>query len=207
MRDILVVDVETTGLDQYKNAIVSIGGIVIPKDTKDTIYHFYNEARVWPGAKINDRALEVNGCTREDITSSSIRLTQREMLENLVDFAHLSGDMTIWGHNARFDCEFINTSLQREGIDFGFGHRTLDQHTIAYVRHIDAGLEIPLKDKRSNLGEDPISDFVGIPPEPKPHNALNGAKWEAEAIHRMLYGENFQFEFKKHPVPDYLKRN
>lgn len=207
MRDILVIDVETTGLDRYRNSIVSIGGIIIPKTPRDTIYHFYNEARIWSEAEIDDRALEINGFTKDEITNSPIKFPQQQMLENLVHFAHLSGDMTIWGHNARFDCEFINTSLQREGIDFSFGHRTLDQHTLAYVRHIDAGLEIPLKDKRSNLGEDPISEFVGIPSEPKPHNALNGAKWEAEAIHRMLYGENFQFEFKKHPVPDYLKRN
>jgi hypothetical protein len=37
--------------------------------------------------------------------------------------------------------------------------------------------------------------------------ALNGAKWEAEMIHRLLYGTNFHHDFKKHPIPNYLKQD
>jgi len=203
----LVVDVETTGIDENKNSIVSVGGVIIPKIEEDTIKYLYNEARVWPGAEISDRTLEVNGFTREAITSDQTKLTQREMLEQLVEFADMSEDITIWGHNPRFDVNFINASLKREGLDFRFSYHTLDQHTLACVRHLDNQQQIPLKDKKSILDGDAIMTYVGIPQEPTPHNALNGAKWEAEAIYRMLYGKNFHPDFKKFPVPNYLKRN
>jgi len=207
MQDMLVIDVETTGVDPIKNSIISIGGIIVPKDLDSTILNFYNEAIIWPGAEISDTALEYNGATREEITHSLVRLTQREMLENLIHFVNHSEDQTVWGYNPRFDVDFLNASLEREGFDFRFSYHTLDQHTLVYAHLLQRGIIPPLKNKKSALNGDTISEYVGIPPEPKPHNALNGAKWEAEAIYRLIYGEKFHPTFKGCPLPDYLKRN
>jgi len=44
-------------------------------------------------------------------------------------------------------------------------------------------------------------EYVGIPAEPKPHNALRGAKWEAEVFMRLLYNKNLFPEFKEFEIP------
>lgn len=44
----------------------------------------------------------------------------------------------------------------------------------------------------------------GLPNEPIPHNALTGAKMEAEAFSRFIYGKSFFKEFENYPVPHYL---
>ena len=44
-------------------------------------------------------------------------------------------------------------------------------------------------------------EYVGIPVEPHPHNALNGAKQSTEAISRLLYDKKLLPEFDKYPIP------
>lgn len=205
LNDILIVDVETTGVNANEHSILSIGAVIIPKNSRDIIYNLYNEANVWPGAEITEQALQINNFKRDEIINNQIKLNQKEMLEQLIEFSNLSNDITIWGHNPKFDVDFINTSFKRENIDFKFSYHTLDLHTIAYIKHIENKQKILLKNKSSSLNGDEIMKYVGIPAEPNPHNALNGAKWEAEAIHRLLYGANFHPDFKKYSIPTYLK--
>lgn len=47
-------------------------------------------------------------------------------------------------------------------------------------------MEIPMKNGLSSLSMDSVLGLAGLEPEPKPHNALTGAKLEAEAIRRIL---------------------
>jgi hypothetical protein len=56
----------------------------------------------------------------------------------------------------------------------------------------------------TRLSADTTLKYVGIPPEPKPHHALNGAKYEAEAFSRLIYGKNLLHEFAQFAVPEYL---
>ena len=48
--------------------------------------------------------------------------------------------------------------------------------------------------------------YVGLPPEPKPHHALTGAKVEAEALSRLLFGKILLKEFAHYEIPKYLKK-
>jgi hypothetical protein len=48
-------------------------------------------------------------------------------------------------------------------------------------------------------------NYVGLPSEPKPHRAINGARFEAEALSRLLFGRVMFDEFYNHAIPDYLK--
>ncbi len=57
-----------------------------------------------------------------------------------------------------------------------------------------------MKDGKSLLDSDAVMTYVGIPTEPKPHIALNGALWEAEAISRLLYQKNLLSQFEQYPI-------
>ena len=47
-------------------------------------------------------------------------------------------------------------------------------------------------------------NYVGIPDEPEPHNALTGALSHAEVISRLLYSKSLLPEFTNFPVPNTL---
>ncbi|GIU68698.1 MAG: hypothetical protein KatS3mg001_548 [Candidatus Pacearchaeota archaeon] len=51
---------------------------------------------------------------------------------------------------------------------------------------------------------DEILKYVGLSSEPKPHNALMGAKLSSEAFSRIIYGKNLLKEFEEYSLPFYL---
>ena len=80
----------------------------------------------------------------------------------------------------------------------------MDKKHFCYFHHLKRGVVPPTKENRTALNLDKIANYVGLPDESKPHHALNGAKLEAEAFSRFIYGKPLFEEFKRFPVPDYL---
>jgi len=62
------------------------------------------------------------------------------------------------------------------------------------------------KDGFSDLNSDFIMNYVGLPSEPKPHRAINGARYEAEALSRLIYGRGLFEEFEGYAIPTYLQK-
>ncbi len=52
----------------------------------------------------------------------------------------------------------------------------------------------------SALNLDAVLRYVGIPDEPKPHNALTGALVETEAFGRFFYNKPLLPEFATYPL-------
>ena len=195
----LVIDVETTGLDPKRHSIVSIGAV----DLLSPERQFYGECKIWDGAEIVQEALEVNGFSIEEVTRDDKKPLSLLMYEfkRWIDEAQ---ELTLAGQNPAFDRDFLNDSFHRANIDFKFAARNVDLHSVAYADHIKRGITIPIKNKHSDLSLDAIAKYTGLREEPKPHNALTGAKFEAEAFSRILYGKKLLPEFEALEIPDYL---
>lgn len=194
----IVLDIEASGTDYQKHSIVSIGALDFdhPND------QFYDECRVWDGAHIDPEALEVNGFTEEEITDSR-RKTEGEAVAAFFAWAKDKRDWTILGQNPSFDREFVRAAAARAHLDFSLAYRTIDTHTLAYMHMVKHGITPPFdKGKhRTSLNLDTVLNYVGIPEEPKPHNALTGALSHAEVASRLLYGKNLLAEFEMYPIP------
>jgi DNA polymerase III epsilon subunit-like protein len=108
------------------------------------------------------------------------------------------------GSNPSFDRDFIKNALQRNEIEFNLGYHTVDIHTMGYCKHLKSNKTIPVDDAISSLKTSDILEFVGLPREPEPHNALTGAKMVAEAFSRFIYKKNLLDEYKEYEIPDYL---
>ncbi len=186
----IVVDVETTGLNPEKHSIVSIGAL----DFLNPKNQFYQECRIWEGAEISQEALQINGFSEKQIKDKNKQSLQ-ETIKNFAEWLKNIDDKTIAGENPSFDRDFLISSATRYKIDLGIGKRIVDLHSISYSYHLKKGFHIPLKDKKSDLNLDKTLAFVGLPIEPKPHNALNGAKMEAEALSRIIYGKSLLPDF------------
>lgn len=197
----IVLDIETTGLDPEVHGIVSIGAI----DMNEPDQYFYEECRIREGEKIDENALDVNGFTLDECRDKNKQST-RDLLQHFEAWLDSRSIKMIGGlHVASFDVPFLNKKSTQVGLRMRLHKRSIDLHSIAYAKMQSLGKVVPMTDGWSVMDTDFIHPFCGIPKESKPHNALNGAKWEAESIYRLMNGKSLLKEFSRHPVPEYLK--
>ncbi len=198
----IVIDVETTGLDPQRNSIVSVGAV----DFSNPTNQFYLENRISDGAEVVEAALKVNGFTLEGVIDLH-KPSLEGAIKRFLAWARLIHDQTLAGENPSFDRSFVQAAILRYGLKYTFGHRVVDLHSISYAHVTGCGEAIPLRNNRTNIDTNWILGYVGIGPEPKPHNALTGAKMEAEAFSRLIHGRVLLDEFSHLSVPSYLKRS
>lgn len=191
----IVADVEATGLDPHKHSILSIGAV----DFLHPERQFYGECRMWEGARIMSDALDVNGFTKEECEDPK-KHSLGELMENFLHWVEQCEDKTLAGQSPSFDRDFLNNSFSRASIGWHFSFRTLDLNSMAYMDMVRRGFPVQHKNDRADLSLDTILEYVGLPKEPRPHHGLNGAKYEAEAFSRLLYGKNLLPEFAQFPI-------
>jgi DNA polymerase III epsilon subunit-like protein len=195
----LIVDCEMSGLEPTLHSIVSVGAV----DLEQPQRQLYEECHVWDGAKIEDEALEVNGFTREQVTDPS-KQSEGDLVHKLIAFAEGMADTTFGGQNVYMDSFFLQAAAKRAGhTAWPFAHRIIDTHTLAWMHMHKRGLTPPLDAEKhhSALNLDAVMQYCGIPEEPKPHNALTGAKAHAEVISRLLNDKKLLPEFDQFPIP------
>jgi len=195
----IILDIEATGVDEIKHSILSVGAL----DFDNPSNQFYEECRVWDGAHIDDEALAVNGFTHEQALDAN-KQTDLELIKHFIEWSKSVKDRTFAGQNPSFDRDFLHRAADRYHLEWPFAYRTIDQHSVCFTHMIKRGVVPPILNNRSDLNSDKIMQYVGIPAEPHPHNALSGAKVAAEALSRLLYSKNLLPEFKDFPVPPSL---
>lgn len=196
----IVVDIETTGLDPEKSCIISIGAVSFeyPDET------FYAECRVREDAFIDDESLTVNGFTREHITNI-YKQTPEEMIKKFVEWAQKFENRTIAGQNPGIlDFPVIRNEIKRAGIDTSFGYRTIDLHSVVYARMLQIFGKVDLNNSLSKIGLTETLKFVGIDDQRAFHNALEDAMLEAECFSRLIKGVSLFPSYSQFPIPDYL---
>lgn len=191
----IVADIEATGLDPHKHSILSIGAVELEHPERE----FYGECRMWDGASIMSDALAVNGFTEEECRDPK-KHSLEELMQDFLHWIEQCNDKTLAGQNPSFDRDFLNDSFARAHIGWHFSYRTLDLNSMVYMDATRRGIPIPRKNDRADFTLDGILEYLGLPPEPKPHIGINGAKYEAEAFSRLLYGKNLLPEFENFSI-------
>lgn len=194
----IVIDVETSGVDANKNSILSLGALDFDNPTNQ----FYDECRAWDGAHIEEEALKVNGFSREEATDKD-KKTETELIKAFVAWAQDCRGWNFVGQNVSFDRDFVRAACYRAGIEFPFPHRTIDTHSLAYMHIVTRGNTPPfnIEHHRSDMNLDYILTYTGIPSEPKPHNAMTGALCHAEVASRLLYSKKLLPDFELYEIP------
>jgi len=196
----IVVDIEATGLDPFRHSIISIGAL----DFNDPENQFYGECRMWDGSAIDQESLGVIGLSEAEVSDPN-KKSLEELIKDFIAWMKAIDERTLAGGNPSFDRDFLSESAKRYNIDWKFGYRLVDLHSLGFAHHLRRGLEPPKKEGRTHLSVDRILNYTGLPSEPKPHNGLVGAKMEAEAFSRLIYGKSLLKEYAHFPVSDYLK--
>lgn len=172
-----VVDVETTSLDEQRGSLVSIGAV-----HPLTGASFYGQCRVRPDALIESDAMAVN---MADWLEDPRLPTEGELVEKFARWAELRGVRLIGGKNPTFDVRWLFAAHKRAGSPnkLSFTHRTLDLHSLALAWAL---VYRPVALTAEGFKTDDVYRLLGLPEEPRPHNALTGARMETEAFKVIL---------------------
>ena len=193
----IVVDLETTGLDAQKNSIASIGAV----DFLDPSNVFYVECRIEEGAIISEESLKITGFTPESLRDKR-RPSVKTVTQDFFWWCKKATARVLSGENPWLDASFLRKSSATYAIEWPFGHRLVDLHSICYAHYLSWGLPIPYERQGDGLGLDQIIEYLGIKADRKLHNALADAKLEAEAFSRIIYGRPLFKEYTQYPIPD-----
>jgi len=197
MNRIVIVDLETTGLSPRHCGILEIGAVVLDAETLVPAADGFFRPVLWERGQLWEYGAEkVHGILKEEAMLPS-RVEPMQALQDLLlwlDQQAGEGRWTMAGMNPHFDRGFLQEVANRAATTQGFAglqgmfrarisHRMIDMHSLATPLAVGKGVPI------GPLYTDGIYEMLGMDPEPKPHEALRGAKWEAVAISRMLRGE------------------
>lgn len=193
----IVLDVETSGVDPERHSILSLGALDLDEPTNQ----FYDECRVWEGGLISKEALKINGFTQEQATDTNTK-TESELIEAFIAWAmDRPKDRTLAAQNVAFDKAFVEIACRRAGVEFPFAHRTIDIHTLTWAHMRFTGAEVPTENHHSAINLTTALAYCGLPEEVKPHNALTGAIAHAEIISRIAYGKKLLPEYSDYDIP------
>lgn len=194
----IVIDIEASGTNYEKHSIVSLGALDFDNPTN----RFYEECRMWEGARIMEDSLAITGFTEAEVKDAQ-KLSEGEVVRRFFEWSQHMGDRTLAGQNVSFDRDFLKAAADRENLPWDFAHRTIDTHSLAWMHMVKRGLTPPIdpEHRRSALNLDAVLNYCGIADEPEPHNALTGALSHAEVIARLLYDKKLLPEFQKYDIP------
>jgi DNA polymerase-3 subunit epsilon len=167
----IIVDIETTGVDPIKNSIISIGAVDYNNGEE-----FYIECHVPYDATIEKQALAINGWTIEQCWDTT-KPTAIAAYKQFSAWATTNNRIPLLAGQqvGSFDAKFLQVMHDRCGLNkWPFGHRTVDLHSVAYAK------------LKKSLSLDGILIELGLQPEAKPHNALTGARLERDAFKLLL---------------------
>jgi DNA polymerase III epsilon subunit-like protein len=210
----IVVDIETSGLNPDKCGIWQIGAI----DLMNPNNSFLGESRIDEDDLIEDDALVVTGKTRREL-KDSLKKSQEQLLIDFFNWVEKVEIKNLLCQNPQFDISFIRKKAERYGLSLPFYHRVFDLHSISQLRYFQLKKEFLIKDGHSNMNLSECLRFCGIEDtrimvhgskiirEGDFHSALEDCKLEAECFYRLVYGKCLLEGYNKFKLPEYLKQN
>lgn len=178
---IVVIDVETTGLDPTHHEILEIGAVREDGATFEQMVQIRHPERIqFEAAKINQCHLWHPDCFEEIPVNSVLPYADRaiDMLLDWLDSYDPTSRWTVIGRNPRFDLGFLfahgpeNHRAQRRLYKYGLDLHDLVNWSLCFQGHD------PLR-----LSKDEKYSVLGYAREPIPHRALQGAQMEWMQMH------------------------
>jgi DNA polymerase III subunit epsilon len=124
--DILVVDVETTGLDPNQHACIEIGAVLL-----DYACQFKGSFRALvpplPGKLIDEEAMNIHGYSLEDCATG---ISPAEAITDFNSRYDVNPTPIIAGWNVSCDVAFLQEMYKHSNLQWPFGHRFLDIQSI-----------------------------------------------------------------------------
>ncbi|MDP2925887.1 MAG: 3'-5' exonuclease [Nanoarchaeota archaeon] len=197
----IVVDIETTGIDFNKCGIWQIGAF----ELENPLNIFFQDARIDEEDIVQESALKIIGKNEQELRNKELQ-SQKELIRNFFKWIENQKNRNCICQNPQFDLGFLSIRACRYGIKIPFEHRAFDLHSIGALRYMQVNGKTLIKDNQSNTSLSNILKFAGMSDNRKIHNALEDSKLTGECFFRLVYGKNLFPEYDKFQIPTYLKK-
>ncbi len=151
--EVVVFDIETTGLDKNNDAITEIGAVKIKEGKVTGSFSTF----VDPKRHIPEKITELTGITDEMVKGAP---EEKEAVSAFLEFCE---GAPVVAHNAKFDTGFIKNAARRNGLEFN--------NTVICTLLLSQSLLPELKKHKLNI----IADYLNIE-NPNHHRAVNDAE-------------------------------
>ncbi len=195
----IVVDIETSGIDMQKSGIWQIGAI----ELENLDNFFFEDGRIDDEDMVNLDSLKITGMSEEELRDKK-KQSQRQLLSNFFRWAVKIKNNDCICQNPVFDWSFLNFKAEKYGIRFPLFYRTLDLHSIAQLRHHQLNGKFLIKNNLSDMGLSNIIAFCGMKDGRIVHNAIEDARITGECFWRIVRGESLFSDYYKYEIPKYL---
>lgn len=196
----IVIDIETSGLDFDKCGIWQIGAV----DFSNSESQFYEEGKIDDNDIIEDGAKKVCG-KKESEFRDSAKQTQKQLLINFFNWCSKIKIKNCIFQNPQFDFGFLEFKSRKYGLNFPFHHRAFDLHSFASLKYFQIYGKFLIDRNHSDMSLRNILEFCGMNDPRGKHNALEDVKLTAECFSRIVYGKYLFQEYNKFKMPIYLK--
>ena len=172
-RHIAITDFETSGLNPLTQEILEIGMVLVNQKTLQIMdaldMKVYLEYPEW--ADIN--ALKYNG-----YDPIVWMVYGKELSEAMAIYSQKTKDAIFCSYNMMFDWPFLEKAFKKTGVKNLLYCNPLDLLTMSWLKLRNSGLE--------KYKMDEVAKHLGVPEEPMPHRALNGAMTAYEIYKRLV---------------------
>lgn len=180
-RDLLLVDLETTGLDSGKHEIIQLAGIILDKKTlkEKKSFSIFVKPKKWKNRDI------------ESMNVNKIEWDQLKDAENIIhalqEFNSFLGDKkyTLTNYGGNLDGNFLQAAYKAHSIPYPFDYHVFNIWSLAYPFLASKdGLEN--KRKPAGFGMDDFAKKYHIKLEGVRHEALSDCRLEAEVLRKLM---------------------
>lgn len=159
-RNIAITDLETSGDVFGMHEILEIGLVVVNPKTLEIIDKLNVKIKPEHIENAVPAALERNGYEEKNWSNA---VSLKEAIEQYASKTHYA---IFYAYNVSFDWGFMSDAFKKTGVKNMMDYHRIDLMSMAYLKY---------KDELKSLSFNSVSELIGIPKEPMPHAALNGA--------------------------------
>lgn len=173
MRNLLFVDVESTGLDPSYHEMIEVAALLTTPDASKILESY--EAKIRPNfiARAHPRALEVNGYSEEEWRPE--KCVQPGVVA--VKLARMSKDVHLVGQNVSFDESFLTAFLVANLQEPKWNYHKVDLVALCWPLFASGLIE------KTNLQN--VAKFLGLNLEEQKHRAMADTQM-AYAVYKSL---------------------
>lgn len=179
-KDLLMLDIEATGIDVTKHEIIQLAAVLLDKKTlkEKKSFNMFAKPKRWKHRE--QEAMDVNGISWETLKNAS------ELKTVLQKFNRTFGsDLIPTTYGGNLDIVFLPAAYRAVNMKYPFEYHTFNMWPVCYTF---MAMKKQLKNKKRFVGfslED-LGDYLGVTRLPGRHDALIDCQYQAAVLRALL---------------------
>jgi DNA polymerase III alpha subunit (gram-positive type) len=180
-RDLLVFDLETTGLDYYSNEIIQIAALRLDKETLSEKGSFQSYVKPTHLETANPAAALVHQIDYQILMNE---LEIGAVLDKL-EAQFPATEVILSSYNTVFDVPFLSVAYKKLGRQMPYDLHSVDIWSMAYRYWYSGGYAVN-PEKQMGFGLSDIAKILQVESSGSFHNAITDTRVAAEVLRRLL---------------------